>query len=61
MISRRGYIKEELALKIGKDILQGMKEMKKNNIVHRDIKPDNILMNEGNAKIADLGFAFVLD
>jgi len=31
------------------------------NIIHRDIKPDNILIHERIAKIADFGFAKTLE
>lgn len=31
------------------------------NIFHRDLKPENILIHKGNAKIADFGFAKVIE
>ena len=36
-------------------ILQGLCYMHKQNYFHRDMKPENILINEDNVKIADFG------
>lgn len=33
----------------------------KRSIIHRDLKPENILIHNGKAKIADFGFAKVID
>ena len=38
-------------------VATGYKYLISNNIVHRDIKPDNILKHENTWKIADFGFA----
>ena len=38
-------------------ILQGMKTAHKYGLVHRDIKPSNILLDAGEVRIADFGFA----
>ncbi|CAM3789332.1 serine/threonine-protein kinase [Parendozoicomonas haliclonae] len=40
-------------------ILKGLAYLKKQNVVHKDIKPDNILINPGNGqvRIADFGLA----
>jgi len=46
------------ALLIIRDITLGMKYCyEKFNIMHRDLKPDNILKNNNTFKIADFGFA----
>ncbi|MCD4657589.1 MAG: protein kinase [Planctomycetes bacterium] len=46
------------SVKIVAQSLKGLEEAHKNGIIHRDIKPDNILINrEGVIKIADFGLA----
>ena len=44
--------------RIAKDIIKGIDYMHRNNIVHRDIKPQNIMLDrDGCAKIGDFGSA----
>ncbi|KAL4497262.1 hypothetical protein ABPG72_011197 [Tetrahymena utriculariae] len=40
-----------------RQILDGMKELFKHKIIHRDIKLENILINEGQIKISDFGLS----
>ena len=40
------------------DVAEGMAQMHAKRFIHRDLKPDNVLLDgEGRAKIADLGMA----
>ena len=41
-------------------ILDAFKTLTKHNIMHRDLKPDNILIHNGAIKIADFGFSKML-
>ena len=57
IINKKPY-KEEEIINILKQIVSGLVYLQKRNISHRDIKPQNILLFNGNIyKIADLGEA----
>ncbi len=55
-IEREGRMPESEAIRIIAQVAQGLHRAHKQNLVHRDVKPDNILIrNDGVAKLADLG------
>ena len=45
---------QEITLMV-EEILNGLEELHKNNLIHRDIKPDNILWVNGRATLGDVG------
>jgi serine/threonine protein kinase len=55
-IERDGRMGETEAIRVIAQVAQGLHRAHKQNLVHRDVKPDNILVTpEGVAKLADLG------
>ena len=57
-IRRSGHLNEAKALDLAKQILEGLAEAHRLGVVHRDLKPQNIMIDrEGNAKIMDFGIA----
>lgn len=58
MIREMGHLGSDAVVRMGIRILAAVDHAHKNGIVHRDIKPQNILVNkEGKVKVADFGIA----
>jgi len=61
-LKRIGKLSEYQAFEIIKEAAEGLAEAHARGIVHRDIKPDNIMISrEGNVKVMDLGLAKAFD
>lgn len=62
LLVERKRIPLPLVVRIGIDVCRGLFHLHSNRFVHRDVKPENILLSEGgSAKLCDLGLAKRLD
>lgn len=58
LLRRHGRLPEMRALEICRQALEALKFAHGNGVIHRDIKPDNLMVtNSGMVKVADLGLA----
>jgi len=60
LIFRAGKVAEGEVRRIGVEICNGLEHVHSQNVIHRDLKPGNIVLGqEGAVKIADFGIARV--
>ena len=56
-LNRDGKLPLDEALRITREVADGLESAHRRGIVHRDVKPENILIEEGHAVVADFGIA----
>ena len=53
----KGPLSPEQVLKYGIDICDGLEKAHKSGVIHRDLKPGNIMLTKSGAKLMDFGLA----
>ena len=62
LIDRRGPLPESMLARLGADVAAALAHAHERGIVHRDVKPQNVLLDErDNPKLTDFGIARALD
>jgi WD40 repeat protein len=54
-IKRLGRLPTADCVRVGLEVVGGLAELQRHGLVHRDVKPGNIIYVNGRAKLADLG------
>src|SRR5213080_3459408 len=62
LVVRKGRLEVRAALEIALEIARGLAFAHDHGLVHRDVKPQNVLLNgDGGAKVTDFGIARSLE
>jgi serine/threonine protein kinase len=61
LVKKEGPLSDDRAARVGLEVLDALEVAHAKGIVHRDVKPGNVMVVDGGAKLADFGIASVKD
>lgn len=60
LLQQKYFLEEHHALKLFKDMVQGVRSLNDKNIIHQNLKPSNIFLRNGTAVIGDFSCCKIL-
>jgi eukaryotic-like serine/threonine-protein kinase len=60
-LAREGRVPVEEALQLAREMADALEYAHRHGVVHRDVKPENVLLQGGHALVADFGIALALE
>src|SRR5207244_2763989 len=60
-LQREGRLALPAALGVAREVALALDYAHRNGVVHRDVKPENILLEDGQAVVADFGVAAAME
>jgi serine/threonine-protein kinase len=60
-LQREGALPVDEAVRLAREIADALDHAHARGIVHRDVKPENVLLRDGHALVADFGIALALE
>jgi len=59
-MKRDKFVSAELCVKLGVTIAEGLDYLHRNQLIHRDVKPSNLIFIDGICRLADIGLVALL-
>jgi eukaryotic-like serine/threonine-protein kinase len=60
-LDRESQLAVDEAVRIGREVADALEHAHRQGVVHRDVKPENVLLEDGHALVCDFGVARALD
>ena len=60
-LAREGRLSVEVAVQLAREMADALEHAHCHGVVHRDVKPENVLLQDGHALVADFGIALALE